>query len=295
MALNFPAIGAKVLKKVDKHMEMWESMVRALEAANPGTFGFSDFGISGFQEHQEDGYMQRNFWEEYREERERYIKELGAQWEAECRVGTALWHQAKNIFTQESEIQKSRNTEMVERFYTVSVRPRPEAVWNDFYKACRAVSLALDEHMADLGIGGLCNYGGVEDKTLEQWMAAKEQGFPGQVKCCSLTSSFEQKSLEDGTPPLGDGFHWHAVTYFQGTVSDLQTFVWTILNDHDVPIAKHVGVKVKMAKTPAKHVHDYLWAYRSKDGHKEQTMMADYAWRQREGLEALYYGPLPLR
>lgn len=102
-----------------------------------------------------------------------------------------------------------------------------------------------------------------------------------QIEKCAYT--YEQKAETEDK--LGEGFHMHMVCKWNKPWSQvLQSCkaAWGKLADENC-------IKVRECPNPEEVLQDYMVDYKSKDGHKDKTKEMDTLWRQRMGLQPVYY------
>lgn len=108
-----------------------------------------------------------------------------------------------------------------------------------------------------------------------------------QISWCAYT--YEQKAETEDK--LGDGFHMHMVCKWDKPWSQvLQACkaAWSKFADDNC-------IKVRDCPNPEEVLQKYMINYESKDGHKLNTKEMDTLWRQRMGLQPVYYRDWDLR
>lgn len=108
-----------------------------------------------------------------------------------------------------------------------------------------------------------------------------------QIQWCAYT--YEQKA--ESEDKLGEGFHTHIVCKWNKPWSQvLQACkaAWGKLADENC-------IKVRECPNPEQVLEGYMVEYESKDGHKIVTKEMDKLWRQRMGLDPVYYRNWDLR
>lgn len=113
------------------------------------------------------------------------------------------------------------------------------------------------------------------------------------ARCAQLREywyAFEQKEQDATSATLGRGMHVHIVVNVpercqKGQLVDCAWRSFKHLCDKSFVDVRRV--KNMTGEELALH---YLLTYQSKDGHKALTQLADAAWREREGLHAMWHG-----
>jgi hypothetical protein len=107
-----------------------------------------------------------------------------------------------------------------------------------------------------------------------------------QRKCfLEYKLTFEQKGVTPET--YGQGFHTHIIAHMKQrskteVLRDTQSTFKTYTS------ANCIEVVILKTKNDLEKVTDYITLYSSEDDHKEITQAADAAWREQQGLLALY-------
>lgn len=117
----------------------------------------------------------------------------------------------------------------------------------------------------------------------------KVQTFVNRACFIEYSYSFEQKG--ENMDELGRGFHVHIVARMKQK-SKGQVIRDTLSTFKD--ICEPQCVDVKICKNPDSVIEGYLLNYESEDGHKIATKQWDDAWREREGIAALYKSGSPI-